>query len=121
MKSQTKTAVKKAGCTAYYIRNRDAYLKKKYGISEATYNEMLAYGNGACWICKRKPLPGRNLNVDHQHLLKTERKAGATFGKVRGLLCYMCNKYLVGRRKTEHAVLFEEAARYLRSEKDWRL
>lgn len=99
---------------------RDKYLLAKYGIDERVYKLMLAHGNGACWICKRKPLPGKNLNLDHQHLTKLERKAGAKFGKVRGLLCFRDNKYLVGRYKAEHAFLFENAAAYLRSEKDWR-
>ncbi len=99
---------------------RDKYLMLKYGIDERIYKLMLAHGKGACWICKRKPLPGKNLNVDHQHLTKAERKAGMKFGKVRGLLDFFCNKYMIGRRKTEHAALFEEAAKYLRSPKDWR-
>jgi hypothetical protein len=102
------------------LTTRDKYLRLKYDITEATYKEMLAFGNGACWICRRKPLPGKNLNVDHEHLTKVQRKAGLTYGKVRGLLDYACNKYMIGRRKTEHADLFERAAVYLRSPKDWR-
>jgi hypothetical protein len=100
---------------------RDKYLLAKYGIDERIYKLMLAHGDGKCWICKRKPKPGKNLNVDHQHLSKAEKKAGVKFGKVRGLLDYFCNKYMVGRRKTEHAELFDRTAAYLRSEKDWRL
>lgn len=100
---------------------RDKYLMLKYGITQAVYDSMLKYGEGKCWICKRKPKPGKNLNVDHEHLTKIQKKAGAKFGKVRGLLCFFCNKYLVGRRKTQHAYMFEAAAKYLRSEKDWRL
>lgn len=103
------------------LTTRDKYLRAKYGITEAIYFEMVKQGEGGCWICKRKPLPGKALNVDHQHLLKAEKKAGAKFGKVRGLLCFFCNKYLVGRRKSEHAYMFENAAKYLRSDKDWRL
>lgn len=99
---------------------RDKYLLAKYGIDERIYNLMLVHGNGACWICKRKPLLGKNLNVDHEHLTKKQKKDGAKFGKVRGLLDFFCNKYLIGRRKTEHADLFARAADYLRSEKDWR-
>ena len=99
---------------------RDKYLRAKYDISLATYKKMLAHGNGACWICKRKPKPGKNLNVDHQHLTKAERKNGAKFGKVRGLLDYFCNKFMVGRRKSEHAELFDRTAAYLRSTVDWR-
>lgn len=99
---------------------RDKYLQQKYGITEAIYTAMLKHGDGKCWICKRAPLPGKNLNVDHQHLTKAERKAGMKFGKVRGLLDFFCNKYLIGRRKTEHAPLFRAAAEYLESPTDWR-
>lgn len=100
---------------------RNKYLLKKYGITEAIYFEMVKFGKGACWICKRKPLPGKALNVDHEHLTKADKKAGATFGKVRGLLCYFCNKYVIGRSKTEHAPRYRVAADYLESTKDWRL
>jgi recombination endonuclease VII len=101
------------------LTRRDKYLRAKYGITEAIYNKMLLHGKGACWICKRKPSPGTNLNVDHEHLTKDQKKAGIKFGKVRGLLDFFCNKYLIGRRKAEHAHLFTNAAEYLRSEKDW--
>lgn len=99
---------------------RDKYLRTKYGITEAIYFEMVKHGDGGCWICKRKPLPGKALNVDHQHLTKLEKKT-QKFGKVRGLLCFFCNKYLIGRRKAEHAYMFRNAATYLESTKDWRL
>jgi hypothetical protein len=100
---------------------RDKYLLAKYDIDEKQYKKMLAHGGGKCWICKRPPKPGKNLNVDHQHLTKAERKAGVKFGKVRGLLCFFCNKYMVGRRKSQHAYMFENAAAYLRATKDWRI
>lgn len=100
---------------------RDKYLMLKYGITLERYNEMLAAGDGVCWICGRPPKPGKNLNVDHEHLTKKQRKDGVKFGKVRGLLDFFCNKYMIGRRKTQHAQLFENAAAYLRSTKDWRL
>ena len=96
---------------------RDKYLMSKYGINEAIYRDMLAAGNGACWICQRKPKPGKNLNVDHEH----PRKNQTGGGQVRGLLDFFCNKYLIGRRRKEHAGLFERAAAYLRSERDWRI
>lgn len=99
---------------------RDKYLQAKYGITLAIYKKMLAHGNGACWICKRKPLPGKNLNVDHEHLTKIQKKAGLVFGKVRGLLDFFCNKYAVGRSKTEHAERYRRVADYLESPIDWR-
>lgn len=61
---------------------------KRFGISLAEYEAMLAQQNHACAICKlperapawkqRKP---RMLAVDHCH----------TTGKIRGLLCFRCN------------------------------
>lgn len=96
---------------------RDKYLKAKYGIDERIYKLMLAHGKGACWICRRKPKPGKHLNVDHEHARK---KVPGSGGQVRGLLCYFCNKFMVGRRRREHAGLFDRTAGYLRSTKDWR-
>jgi hypothetical protein len=78
---------------------------------------MLVHGNGACWICLRKPKPGKNLNVDHEHPRKNTPGSG---GQVRGLLCYFCNKFMVGRRRKEHADMFDRTAAYLRSDTDWR-
>jgi hypothetical protein len=100
---------------------RDKYLLTKYGITERTYQVMLKQHNGACWICRRSPKPGKNLNVDHEHLTKAQRNAGAKFGVVRGLLCFFCNKYMVGRRKKKDAYLFINAGEYLQSNIDWRL
>lgn len=91
------------------LTKRDKYLRKKYGITEAIFQRMLTKGRRACWICKKAPKT-RILNVDHDH--KT--------GQVRGLLCFFCNKYLIGRRRQEHAGLFSAAAGYLLSKQDWR-
>lgn len=102
------------------LTRRDKYLRSKYGITEAIYFAMVKFGDGKCWICGRAPKPGKALNVDHQHLTKADKKAGIKFGKVRGLLDFFCNKYLIGRRKKEHAYMFRKAAAYLESDKDWR-
>jgi hypothetical protein len=49
------------------------------------------YGN-KCALCDK---PGsafsKKLSVDHSHIS----------GKIRGLLCYRCNKFLVGRQTIE--------------------
>lgn len=50
--------------------------------------------NGCCGLCKKDEKSfKRRLNVDHNH--KT--------GQVRGLLCYRCNKFIVGRHTYESA------------------
>jgi hypothetical protein len=64
-------------------------LKKGYGISLETYNEMLEQQGHVCAICgKPEQIVAKGrikaLAVDHNH---------AT-GEVRGLLCQACNKAL---------------------------
>lgn len=64
-------------------KNRSARIQKKYGISLADYERMLAQQKGRCAICGDPP--GKNrLAVDHNHQT----------GAVRGLLCVRCNTSL---------------------------
>ena len=66
---------------------RHYYLKYKYGITEAQYDEMFALQDGKCAICKSdktKDAKRHRLMVDHCH----------STGVVRGLLCSSCNKAL---------------------------
>lgn len=72
-------------------RHRKHSLKRKFGITEADYDAMLAEQGGVCAICGRRPetlkrggKPAKFLDVDHCH----------TTGKVRGLLCLLCNTAL---------------------------
>jgi Autographiviridae endonuclease VII len=70
---------------------RRAHLKR-YGISLAEYDALLAKQNGACAICRRRST--RMLCVDHCHVT----------GMVRGLLCHECNAAL-GYLKDDQASL----------------
>jgi Recombination endonuclease VII len=69
------------------MRQNNAYLKYKYGITLEDYFRMVEEQGGKCKICQREGT-GRNLkgrmSVDHCH--KT--------GRVRGLLCHPCNAAL---------------------------
>ena len=70
---------------------KDRYLRKKYGITLAVYNEMLKDQHDSCALCgKHKSNFKKSLHVDHNH--KT--------GQVRGLCCYYCNKRRIGRNDT---------------------
>ncbi len=53
------------------------------GVTDADYERLLTAQGGHCALCPTKP-KSRRLHVDHDH---------AT-GKVRGLLCYRCNRAL---------------------------
>lgn len=69
----------------YPTKARDAYFKRVYGSSLAEFEIMFKKQKGRCCICnisKTKIFKGKSfLMVDHNH--KT--------GKIRGLLCHMCN------------------------------
>lgn len=66
----------------YKIKQRDRLLKR-YGLTQATYLELLESQGNACALCYRRPETTR-FHVDHCH--KTNR--------VRGILCHQCNWYL---------------------------
>lgn len=54
--------------------------------------ELIAKHGDKCAICNKARAEFKNnLSIDHNH--KT--------GKIRGLLCFRCNKFLVGRHTVE--------------------
>jgi len=72
-------------------RRRNVILKNKYGITLEQFNEILMTQNGVCACCKKPETKINNqtkkvqpLSVDHCH----------ETGKVRGLLCDVCNTTL---------------------------
>ena len=87
--------------------NRNAALKRLYGLTLEDYERLLAAQGGVCAICESPPGanggPGtrRFLAIDHNH---------AT-GKIRGLLCHHCN-VAIGYLH-EDLTLFDKARAYL--------
>lgn len=77
---------------------RAARLRAIFDISVEEYDLILEFQDGKCAICRRPPKPGKRLAVDHDHQT----------GFVRGLLCFMCNKRVLGARSAE--VLIKTAA-----------
>lgn len=74
---------KKQYSQSYRHIKKDQDLKKSYGISLETYNQMLVEQNYKCKICSvGQESLSRALCVDHCH----------TTGKIRGLLCDTCNR-----------------------------
>lgn len=73
---------------------RAAWLEKVYGLTLDDYSAILAYQGGACGICRRPPKRGKSLAVDHSH---DDGQRGA----VRGLLCFFCNRRVLGARNAE--------------------
>lgn len=89
-------------------KNRTQWLRRKYGMTVEVYEELLAKGDGGCWICGRRAGKKR-LSVDHDHRT----------GRVRGILCWYCNAGL--QRYDDNPVLLRRAADYLDgiSTKEW--
>ena len=86
-----------------YAENRAGRFKR-YGLTEATFTELLDSQGGRCAICSVPLDPNdtnRNTHVDHCH----------TSGRVRGILCSGCNLGL-GHFKDDHKRLLV-AATYL--------
>ncbi|MER5221559.1 endonuclease VII domain-containing protein [Streptomyces flaveus] len=73
------------------------HLRRKYGITEAERDELIASQMGLCAICLKAPA----VQVDHCH--KT--------GRVRGVLCFNCNSGL-GLLRDDPAAM-NRAADYL--------
>jgi len=85
---------------------QEGRLKRKFGMTPADYDTMLAGQTGLCAICgnpetRMKFGKPTQLAVDHCH----------TTGKVRGLLCSKCNCFL-GLAKDDTAYL-DKAKAYL--------
>lgn len=56
---------------------------KQLGVTDEEYAALLAAQDGHCAMCPSEPKT-RRLHVDHNHRT----------GKVRGLLCFRCNRGL---------------------------
>lgn len=69
-------------------------------LAPGEYEALLAAQGGVCAICGNPP-KNRRLHIDHDH--KT--------GRIRGLLCFTCNRYVLGKYSTPVKLL--RAARYL--------
>ena len=64
---------------------RKAALKRKYGVTQEQFRQMLARQGGGCAVCRRTETSnGHDWTVDHDHVT----------GKIRGLLCSQCNSML---------------------------
>lgn len=91
------TAVRKDAQT----KAHRARVSKVYGIPVDAYDALYVAQDGRCAICRRATGKTRRLAVDHDH---------AT-GKVRGLLCRVCNSMLGHAR--DDIEFFLRAAAYL--------
>jgi hypothetical protein len=80
---------------------RERNFIKTYGITIEEYDRISELQGNKCLICGGNSWDGRHLAIDHNH--KT--------GKIRGLLCSMCNRGL-GMFK-DSVLLLQKAEQYL--------
>ena len=76
-------------------KTKDARLRRIYKIGESEFNRVLKSQGNGCAICSR-PFPKYMAFQDHYHGC-CPRKKKEFCGKCnRGILCYICNKFVVG-------------------------
>ena len=81
---------------------RDKYYRQRFNITLADYENLLFQQREKCAVCNSHvSFFKKRLAVDHNH--KT--------GEVRGLLCFKCNHFVIGRYTDPDLLL--AAARYL--------
>lgn len=102
---KSKHEIKKASMSAddWLLMNRQYWLKTKYDLSLEAYNNKVKEQNHKCAICSCDETDAFKglLFVDHCHVS----------GKVRGLLCHLCNTAL-GKFKDSKEIL-ESALNYV--------
>lgn len=84
--------------TRLHGSTREYHLRRRYGIGQAEFDEMLLMQGGVCAICGASDPQ----HVDHDHRT----------GRVRGILCFNCNGGLGQFR--DNPVLLAEAITYLK-------
>lgn len=99
-------AYEKARRKAFPSQIKNSELKRAFGITVEQYEEIAKSQDFVCSICKQPEREKRNgriraLAVDHNH----------TTGKIRGLLCGRCNKF-IGQAE-ENVSILEAAIAYL--------
>lgn len=82
-------------------QEKEANLRRLYGISIHDFNVLLADQDGRCAICCT-PNPQRSWHVDHCH----------DSGEIRGILCNLCNVGIGAFKENQDAL--EMARIYLR-------
>lgn len=79
-------------------------IKTIYGIDSAFYWALYELQGGRCFICRRATGRSKRLAVDHNH----------ETGEVRGLLCKLCNRDVLGHLRDDIEA-FRRAIAYLES------
>lgn len=93
-------AVKKARSAASHERS----VASKYNLPPGDYDRLYEAQGGLCALCRRASGATKRLAVDHDHVT----------GEVFGLLCSLCNYYVLGRASRREIAYFQRAIEYLK-------
>ena len=89
--------------------NRKNHLKRAYGLTQESFDDMLHAQGGGCAICGAKQIAGEQgtrMVVDHCHLTN----------QIRGILCDLCNTAL--GKFEDNVGLLKNAINYLSKAKN---
>lgn len=89
-------------------KRHGAHVEETYGITKEEYDALYRLQGGKCAICKRAAGSKRRLAVDHDHTKEGKES-------VRGLLCKLCNYYVLGRFARDQVEPLQNAIYYLQS------
>lgn len=84
------------------LKIRERYLKVRYNLTIDGWEQLFAFQEKACKICKSQEPSGKGWHVDHDHQT----------GKIRGILCHHCNTAL-GLLK-DSSEIAEKVVQYLK-------
>lgn len=72
-----------------------------YGLSLRQWKNIARRQKGLCGICRHRPETGV-LHIDHEHVAGWKRMPALERARyVRGLLCFRCNRYVLGALRPE--------------------
>jgi hypothetical protein len=110
---RTKAQLEQARRRREATRKRN--LKVRHNMTPEQYDELLAFQNGLCYICRRAKGTTRALSVDHDHAIAreicTHEHDKSCINCWRGLPCATCNKMLGHAR--DDVMFFVRAILYL--------
>lgn len=97
---------------------------KKYDWTQTDYDRMFYHQKGLCAVCGNSEViinksgEIRKLAVDHNHSLakKLKKEKKSIKGSIRSLLCYKCNRFVIGNRGDRPGAweIYLKASNYLK-------
>jgi hypothetical protein len=79
------------------IKQPSAATLKRYGLTVDSWRALGDEQGWCCYVCEKEPSTGR-LVIDHEHVKGWKHMPAEERVKhVRGMLCFFCNHYYVGR------------------------